>query len=147
MIVLRFEGGTGVVGRMIRLATWSWCSHVDVEAPDGGLVGAMPGQGVVRRPAPFDVGRVERYALDLEPETERQVRAALAGQIGKPYDWPGILGWALRRDWQDTDRWFCSELIAWAFAQAGHPLLRAADVWRITPRDLLLSPLLRAAGS
>ncbi len=143
MITLRFTGGLGAVGQLIQLATWSWCSHVDIELHPQWLLGALPGDGVVMR-APEETARVERYSIGgLSAADERAVLRFAEAQLGKPYDWPGVLGWGLRqRNWQQDDSWFCSELVAWAFLQAGHPLLRAEDAWRITPRDLLLSPYL-----
>jgi uncharacterized protein YycO len=39
-------------------------------------------------------------------------------QLGKPYDWTGLLGFLAWRDWSDDDSWYCSEL-AMAIAQAG----------------------------
>lgn len=63
-------------------------------------------------------------------------------QVGKGYDYSAIAGIALDRNWRDLSRWFCSELVAMAFEQVGSPILStrpSASVWRITPRDLLLS--------
>ncbi|MEW6647176.1 MAG: hypothetical protein AB1450_08265 [Pseudomonadota bacterium] len=108
--------------------------------PDGRLLGAVPG-GVSIRPYDPSALRIERHLVDA-PDSVLQ--RALS-QLGKPYDWPGVLGYAARRDWQEDDSWFCSELVAWAFQAEGFPLLRAADAWRINPRDLLLSPLLLEA--
>ena len=78
-----------------------------------------------------------------EPQDDAAAALALAmEQHGKPYDWAGVLGWGLRRQWQAPDSWFCFELVAASFDAAGAPLLRGSDAWRITPRDLLLSPYL-----
>jgi uncharacterized protein YycO len=76
-----------------------------------------------------------------------QVGQALT-QAGKPYDFYAIGGIAFDRNWRDSHRWFCSELIAAAFEAAGSPLLNpSANVWRITPRDLLLSMNLAAVSA
>lgn len=144
VIALRFSGGLGLMGRVVQAATWSWASHVDIEL-DGGrwLLGAVPGRGVcVRDPRDEAPSRVERYRVPMFDHQAAQVTAHAKMQVGTPYDWAGVLGWGLHRNWQDGRAWFCSELVAWAFAQAGVPLLRAADASRISPRDLLLSPLL-----
>lgn len=61
--------------------------------------------------------------------------AAARSQIGKPYDWPGVLGIGFRRNWQESDAWFCSELVAWAFGVSGSPLFRT-EHWRITPQTI-----------
>lgn len=65
---------------------------------------------------------------------------AARSQIGKPYDLAGILGIALHRDWQDQDKWFCSELVAWAFEKAGFPLFRAEALHRVVPQHLWMLP-------
>lgn len=63
-------------------------------------------------------------------------------QIGQKYDWRAILGIASDHDWHEKEDWFCSELVAYAFEEVGNPLLNPNTVvWRITPRDLTLSPL------
>ena len=68
-------------------------------------------------------------------------QSAAASQIGKPYDYTAILGLGLRRDWQEEDAWFCSELVAWAFQHAGEPLFRAECLRRVTPQHLwMLAP-------
>ncbi len=111
---------------------------MDFVLPDGRLLGAVPG-GVRVRPYDPSALRIERYHVDA---SDTVLSVALA-QLGKHYDWPGALGLALRRNWQEDDAWFCSELVAWSFEQAGRPLLNAPQAWRLTPRDILLSPLLR----
>jgi hypothetical protein len=61
--------------------------------------------------------------------------------VGKPYDLTALFGLLMRRDWQEEDRWFCSELVGWAFAQGGSPLFRADALHRITPQNLwMLAP-------
>lgn len=62
-------------------------------------------------------------------------------QAGKGYDFTAIAGIAFDRNWRDGRRWFCSELVAAAFEHVGAPLFNTATpIYRITPRDLLLSP-------
>lgn len=67
--------------------------------------------------------------------------AAASSQLGKPYDWWGILGLSLRRDWQDPSNWWCSEYALWIFARGGVPLLRSFAIHRGTPEDLWKLPL------
>jgi len=140
MITLQFSTTKGIGSRVIRWATWSPYSHVDLVQDDGRLLGATTCHGVaIRDPEPTSA--CARFQVSAPVD----VIAAARSQIGRPYDWPGIFGWGFRRNWQELDSWFCSELIAWAFQEAGHPLLRADRSWRITPRDLLLSPMLLGA--
>lgn len=36
----------------------------------------------------------------------------------------------------EDDRWFCSELVVWSCAMAGHPIINK-ETWRVPPQDLL----------
>ncbi len=139
MITLRFSRGSGPAGALVRAWTWSWCSHVGFALGDGWVLDATPEWGVARRHTVDDDST--RYFSVGAPFDRVCDRAA--SQIGRPYDWRGALGLGLHRDWQDQGAWFCSELVAWACAAAGHALLRADHLNRVTPRDLLLSPHLR----
>lgn len=47
-----------------------------------------------------------------------------------------LLGWLVGRDWQCTESWFCSELVAWSFEQGGSPLFRDGVLSRVTPQNL-----------
>lgn len=125
----------------IRLGTWSSWSHVDLVDDRGAepmLIGAVAPAGVVV------VLMAERLSLASRavlveftvPDRDAVLDAALS-QVGKPYDWLGVAGIALRgRDWQEDDCWFCSELVAWAFSKAGYPLFRTELQARITPQHL-----------
>ena len=137
MITLQFSTTPGFGSSVIRWATWSPYSHVDLVLDDGRLLGATARYGVsIRNPEP-----TLACAQFQVPGSVDAIEAARS-QVDRPYDWAGILGWGFRRNWQEQDAWFCSELIAWAFEQASCPLLRSDRSHRITPRDLLLSPML-----
>lgn len=134
MITLQFTAQHSPTSWLIRKFTWSDYSHVDFVLPNGQLLGASSNGGVAIRPA----GRYsakDRFVVDAPAS----VLDIAASQLGKPYDWPAILGMATRHNWQNDQAWFCSELVFWAFKQAHSPLLNAPK-HRITPRDLLLSP-------
>lgn len=149
-ISLLFCNADDALSRAIRAFTWSRWSHValidgycaiEALAPDGVTVNDT--EVVLMRSSEFEL-------VELPCRNPEAVRAAAASQVGRPYDWSAVLGIALRRDWQQDDAWFCSELIAWAFAQAGEPLFRADCLRRVTPQHLwMLGPaapsVLRAA--
>lgn len=125
----------------VRAFTWSRWSHVALI--DGYCaIEAQPGEGVVINDTEVVLMRSREFELvELPCRNPEAVRAAAASQVGKPYDWSTIAGIALRRDWQQEDAWFCSELVAWAFAQAGEPLFRAECLRRVTPQHLwMLGP-------
>ena len=141
MITLQFSTTNHLSSKAIRFFTWSWASHVDFVLPSGKLLGALAEQdgGGVKIHDAQGYTRTERFTVDA-PESIINIAKT---QIDKPYDWSGIFGLVLRnRNWESDDKWFCSELVAWAFKQAGYPLLHETS-FRITPRDLLISPLLK----
>lgn len=134
--------GRDFYSRLIRWETFSPYSHAAFEFDDGFQIGAESGGVGVYPPSPGTViTRFDVDGLDIEKAVD-----AACSQVGKPYDWTAIAGLVMRRDWRETDSWFCSELVAWACEQAGTPLLRANRLNRITPGQIALSPLLRESG-
>lgn len=113
---------------------WSHCAIIDgaevieAAAPDG--VRARPLSALVNESSKFEI-------IDFPARDPQAIIDFARAQIGTPYDWSGVFGIGFRRRWQTDDAWFCSELIAAAFDQAGERLFRT-DAWRITPRDLYL---------
>lgn len=136
----------------IRTFTWSPWSHVDLvdEAQATPLlIGAVAPHGVVVELMEQRLALASRAALvEFQVPDAKAILRAARDQLGKPYDWLGIAGLVTRRrDWQADDCWFCSELVAWAFAQGGAPLFRDDLVGRITPQHLwmLANPYRRPA--
>ena len=74
-----------------------------------------------------NVEKVRKFALETEKDG---------------YDWPGILGFLVRKNTQSQKRWFCSEWVLAALRQGGVPLLNRVDSWRVQPEHLTWSPLL-----
>lgn len=142
-ITLQFVTEPDWMSRAIRWFTWSDFSHVDFVLPSGRLLGAHVSSGVqIREPGYAAFTRVERRVVrDASPI----VLDWACRQLGKPYDMAAIFGLVTRRPWRQPDRWFCSELVARAFEVGGRPVL-LGDAWRISPRDLMLSPLLEKAA-
>jgi uncharacterized protein YycO len=133
-VKLRFTKNSSVVSKLIRLFTWSEFSHVEFVLNEG-LLGAQV-DGVKIRP--FDYAKCEyvyRYVDCTIPQYNLVIDYATK-QIGKPYDFTGIINLALHRNWREKDSWFCSELVAASFEAAGIYLIRD-DVTRITPQMLL----------
>jgi hypothetical protein len=93
--------------------------------------------------------RVELFnVVNQTPESLNRVREFLTAQVGKPYDWYGILcGFGLHRAAGDPSKsWFCSELVSDAHYRAGTPLLLRLPAWKQPPCMVQCSPLLRIAG-
>lgn len=125
---------------LIRAGTWSAWSHVALVDGDQ-VIESVMGRGVRRVPLYAAIRRASRHALvSLPARNPALIVAAAAEQLGKPYDYTAILGLGVRRDWQQENAWFCSELVAWSFQQAGEPLFRAECLRRVTPQHLYMLP-------
>lgn len=136
--LIRFNAGSDILSALIRWKTGSKFNHADFLLPDGKLLGAVPGLGVVIH----SVG-AEKDAAIYEVKIENGFEYALL-QLNKPYDFGAVLGLGLPfpRNWQNDERWFCSELICASLLKAGCCVI-SPESWGISPRDLLLSPLLK----
>lgn len=142
-VTLIFTRRRALGSALLRAVLWSRWSHCGIVVPGGDAIEASV-HGVVQRPLEAMLAECDGYELVTIPcpDPWAVIRAAQS-QIGKPYDWLGLVGWGFRaRHWESTGRWFCSELIAWAFAQAGYALVRI-DAWRVSPPMLYL-PIFRA---
>jgi uncharacterized protein YycO len=126
---------------LIRLVTWSVWSHVDIVVDSHLLIGAVACRGVVHDLKSARLEQASRAAVMTVPcDRPEKVIAAARQELGQPYDWLGILGLGLHRDWQEDDRWFCSELVSWAFRAAGQPLFDPKVTARVTPQHLWMLP-------
>jgi uncharacterized protein YycO len=128
----------GLQSALIRFGTrceWSHAGFYDAEQ-DTYLSAHIDGGVRVRT---WGEERYSKACLYTAPGIEDAYKWALT-QVGKRYDWKAIIGIASNKDWHDQDHYICSELVAMAFEVTGKPLLNPdAQVWRITPRDLLLA--------
>jgi hypothetical protein len=128
---------------IIRANTWGKWSHVaGVDVLRGEVIEAVwPRVRIV----PLDAWLADhpKHVVSWLPAAEpHAVISAARSQEGKPYDLFGALGLGLHRDWQESDKWWCSELWAWAFAAGGAPLFRPESMHRVTPEHLwMLSPM------
>jgi hypothetical protein len=107
--------------------------------PDGRLLGALS-DGVKLREVDSD----KYLILEVEVTEEQYDKIHLTAikQLNKSYDWLGVIGFAFNRDWQETDKWFCFELVAYCFKEAGVNLLRYNNLSRISS-NIMLSSLLK----
>lgn len=139
-ISLLFSSSYSPAGALIRTVTWSRWSHVALVAKDE-VIEATPFYGVRQIKLDDAMNRARDSVLVELPARDPQLIIESArSQLGKPYDWTAVLGLGLRRDWQERDAWFCSELIAWAAAKAGEPWYRCESLRRVTPQHLWMLP-------
>jgi uncharacterized protein YycO len=140
-MTLIFAHNDDWISRLIGWLTRSKHSHVALVSPDGKNVLEATGlskPGGVRL-IPIEQFYAERQHIEvrtIEHPFPINVWSHAWSQLGKPYDWSYLWGWLLHRDWQDREKWVCHELIVWAAAQSGQPLLEMADAHYLTPGDL-----------
>jgi uncharacterized protein YycO len=124
---------------LIRMVTWSDYSHVDVLMPEGDLLGALAPDGVVRQGKALRIKQASKAVImDLPVADAQAAYAFLKKQVGKPYDYQGVVGIGLHRDWQEDDSWSCAELAAQAAAEGGSNPFDNEFHHRITPQSLLM---------
>jgi hypothetical protein len=143
VIRIRFVTDGDPVSAGIRAAEYGfWASHTEAVMPDGTLLGAHYDGGVQARAAEYDKDSFSQemiVSIPAEPAMTDAFHSFLRAQLGKPYDVEAIVAFVARRDWQDPNKWFCSELQAAALAACGwFPAALATEFNHITPRDLLL---------
>lgn len=122
---------------LIRLVTWSEWSHVALVHEDRAIEAVWPR---VREVTLAEIVAAHSEYVVVEIPASLGVLLAAREQIGKPYDWAALIGMLIHRDWQEEGSWFCSELVAWAFARGGAPLFRPEALHRVTPQHLWMLP-------
>ena len=145
MLAVRFSRGSGLAGFGVRLVTWSAFAHVGLRLPDGTVWDSTPEFGVSFRRAVDDADTRYFQIAGLTEKVAQRMLDAASVMVGQPYDFTGAAGVLFHRDWRRDGSWDCSEAVQHVTTVAGLPLLRpeaAVRLSRITPRDLLLSPLL-----
>lgn len=142
--VLLFRG-RGFISRAIRWQTRSRYSHAAARMPDGRIIEAWQGAGVrVKRLSDWS----DIDAFRVRGMTGAQWETAIClmrAQLGKAYDYRGVLRFLSRRGPKEDDRWFCSELVFHALHHAGVDLLARVGAGAVSPAMLSWSPLLEPA--
>lgn len=152
-IVLQFSTSTALASELIRRLCHSPFSHIDIMLADGNLLGASDQgprgrviqgnpRGVAVRPPDYQQFGIRRRMIINTPRAQAIVDAAML-EIGKPFDDSALkefLSDAIVRDWRMPSSWFCSELIAHSFDEAGYwaPMRLIIAKNRISPSDFLM---------
>jgi uncharacterized protein YycO len=123
---------------LLRFLMWSKWSHSAIFDQRRGVVydSTFFGGGVRVTPSrEFFERHVinEQRHVHVPTSKLHEARYWLDLQVGKPYDWTALLSWVVRRDWQQEDAWFCSELSETFRTLYSRPIFRA-EMSRITPR-------------
>ena len=94
---LRFSANKGPFSFLVRMATWSKYSHVDFVLSNDKYLGAVPfkGVGVTSSKHPVE----DFFEIEVTEEQYTVIMANAFKQLGKPYDYLGVVGLAFNRDW------------------------------------------------
>ena len=135
--------GRGMVSRLIRWQTNGSYSHAALQRPDGRIIEAWHKPPKVRLTRLKDWSNVEAYeVVGMTPEQWDEAIAWAESQIGKKYDFGGVMRFVTRWRKKQDDKWFCSELVFEAIKRAGVPLLERVQCSQVSPTVLSFSPLL-----
>ncbi len=157
---LLFFRGKGLINSLVRWQTNSHFAHVAIrpysdprDPRRNTIIEALPKHGVWRRELlPTDEYFTSRFKA-LQPvfaeEHGRYVQfdldtanGFLEQQIGKKYDYQGVLRFVTREKSHHPEKWFCSELAFAYFIWGGVKMLNMDEAWRVSPGMLSLSPYL-----
>lgn len=135
-IRLIFSNSKLPLSPIIRWVTWSDWSHVAILFDDNLVIESTLGHGGVKTCSLDEFkSRASEWAIfDIECKNPEGVLEAAMSQVGKPYDWTGILGIGFHRDWQEDDAWWCSEFMLWCFDESGDPKIKREAIRRATPQ-------------
>lgn len=91
--------------------------------------------GVMKTQVEYFKIRGSYEIVDYPVNDEGKALDFALNQISKKYDLPGLLSFPFRARWQNSTRWYCSELVAAIADAGGSPLVRS-DLNGVSPRDL-----------
>ncbi len=155
MIYIALYRGRSWLSKAIMWLNWSDYSHASLITSAGTEIEAWAGdgiRGILKGGSVLEVQfglqhtsgtHVDVFeVVDLPEDVARRIEARIRTQIGAGYDWAGVFKFVTRGAPVEDGKWFCSELVAWAFAKEGWPLLNKPPQ-KIFPGELAASPKLR----
>lgn len=144
--------GSGLAGEIIRHATESWAGHAFIYVGSGQLIQAHPPVATID-PADIYDDAIWFHEMPITDEQRRLAINRAHALVGTPYDWPGIVGFALeimklKTETQldpvfKSDPWrVCSALVTDCLGYAKFPLewRRLGGANDINPDPNLVSP-------
>lgn len=137
--VLLFRG-RGLISALIRWQTRGEYSHAAIRVGENEIIEAWTTG--VRLKRITDWKGIDVFQPFVPYRAKVLAVSYAAQQIGKKYDFLGVLRFISRRKRNNPNRLFCSELVFGAFAHAGWELLARSKAWEISPDQLKRSPLL-----
>lgn len=122
------------LSKLIRTATSCQWHHVGAVFNDEYVIEARF-VGVVKTPLADFKARGKHLIVDCPVSDEDEALEFALAQLGKEYDFAGLISFPFRVKWQDPSKWYCSELVAAIATIGGSPIVRA-NLTSVSPRDL-----------
>lgn len=130
MTYIVFSARKGLSSAAIRAATFSRWSHVALVRGHEVIEAVYPKVRVVD----FLEWEREQKRFEFGAKVSQSAWDFALSQVGKPYDVSAIFGIAFRGDWEESSKWFCSELVATAVSH--ERCIFRPDLSRVTPEML-----------
>lgn len=143
IVTIRFSSKCHAGSRIMAVAAQSERFNHCMLFDQGMVYEAVCWQGVRYVQPRVSMRGVKIYQdMDLVVPDIEAMRAFLREQLGADYDWAGAAGIPFLRsdNWQDPDKWWCSELIIAALAAGGLYVIDFSELERGTPNDLYQYP-------
>jgi len=145
--VIALYMGISPLSRMIRWTNFSKYSHASYVDEDEltEFESAIP-DGVREKTflANHTPGTlVDLFDVNLSAGELEGLREFFRSEKGQPYDYRGLFGFLARRQIEDPEAWFCSELVFAGFMSVKKPLLLRLEAFKTYPALLSYSPLLK----
>lgn len=146
-VIVVLAATKGPFAAAIKAVTYSQWSHVALVMPDGSVREAVLQDGI--RSASFEslISRSSKYVLLKVPVKNAAEVYAKALDVNAGYDILGAIGLGVGRNWQENDRFWCSEYLAYVLEVTGNGVFRPEAMHRITPEHFWMLPLEVVGGS
>lgn len=107
--------------KLISIWTWGPFSHCELIFSDGTSFSSSSRDGGVRyKKIHYVPDHWEILDIDINPNQEKDLRSWCDGEVGKSYDYLGVLMYVPRKtDVQNKKKWYCSEICSTVLEFAG----------------------------
>jgi hypothetical protein len=137
VVGVTFSGSYLPGSMLIQGATRYHYSHVVADLDNGEVIDASFSHGVAQRVLVYpDRGWQRSYLLSWTEKEQREMFHLLTEQVGQPYDILGALGVPLGAQWEESGKWFCSELVGACAQRIGRMALSDNRIRRLSPEKL-----------
>lgn len=136
-VTLVFTNSRKILSRLISIVTWSKWSHVAIYCHETDTVIEAVGSGVREIQLKEFLSDKRKWEFVEFPVNDRKgVIEYCRSQIGMKYDFSALFGIFFKRDIENKNKWFCSELVNAALVEDGSSPFRKDFDSRITPSHL-----------